>query len=361
MQTASISVRNLSRTFGTVKALNDVNFDIADGEFCVILGASGSGKTTLLNLLAGLDKQTTGDVLIDGKVVNDKDPKSRGIAMVFQDYALYPHMTVYGNMAFPLKMARMQKNVIDSKVKNVASQLSIEQLLQRKPRELSGGQAQRVAVGRALVRDPSVFLMDEPLSNLDAKIRSQVRTDLKVLHRELKKTFVYVTHDQQEAMSLSDKIILIDNGSVSQIGSPLDVYNSPANITVATFLGDPPTNIFKAHAEKGVFISDLSPLKIATDRERIKIGIRPEAFQLEGGPNCAYADLSVITVESFGSHMIVTCETESKATVKIRISNRPFKENRLRVYVQPSFMHLFDDSDGKRLLDVDITPAAAPR
>ena len=242
---AEVSVREVFKSFGSVEVIHGVSVDIADGEFVVLVGPSGCGKSTLLRMIAGLEEISGGEIGIGGRVVNDLRPKDRDIAMVFQNYALYPHMTVAKNMAFSLKLRRESKQVIDQKVNRAAEILGLESLLDRLPKQLSGGQRQRVAMGRAIVRDPQVFLFDEPLSNLDAKLRVQMRTEIKELHQRLKTTTIYVTHDQIEAMTMADKIVVLRDGVVEQIGSPLDLYDEPANLFVAGFIGSPSMNIIE--------------------------------------------------------------------------------------------------------------------
>jgi multiple sugar transport system ATP-binding protein len=242
---AQVILKNVTKQFGNVVAVKNVNLQIQDKEFCVLVGPSGCGKTTLLRLIAGLEEVTDGEIWIDDKLVNDVPPKDRDIAMVFQNYALYPHMSVYENMSFGLKVKKYPKEEIDNRVKETSTILAIQHLLERKPKELSGGQKQRVAVGRAIVRKPKVFLFDEPLSNLDAKLRVQMRAELKKLHERLQATIIYVTHDQIEAMTLGDKIVVMKDGVIQQIGDPLTVYEHPVNKFVAGFIGSPPMNFIE--------------------------------------------------------------------------------------------------------------------
>ena len=242
---ASVSFRNIEKAYGKVKVIHGIGFDIADGEFVVLVGPSGCGKSTLLRMLAGLEEITGGEILIDGKVVNDLESKDRDIAMVFQSYALYPHMTVRDNMAFSLKLRKADAKTTGDRVANAARILNLDPLLDRFPRELSGGQRQRVAMGRAIVRDPKVFLFDEPLSNLDAKLRVAMRAEIKALHQRLKTTTVYVTHDQIEAMTMADRIVVMHDGIVEQIGTPLELFDRPGNLFVAQFIGSPAMNVFK--------------------------------------------------------------------------------------------------------------------
>ncbi|MBO5948947.1 ATP-binding cassette domain-containing protein, partial [bacterium] len=239
---AQVELKNISKIYDKKTIINDISLTIKDKEFLVLVGSSGCGKSTILRMIAGLEEITSGEIFIDGNCVNNVQPKDRDIAFVFQNYALYPHMSVYENIAFPLKMRKMSKKDIDEKVKEAAQILDLTELLNRKPKQLSGGQRQRVALGRAIVRSPKVFLMDEPLSNLDAKLRVQMRAEIKKLHQKLQTTFIYVTHDQTEALTMGDRIAVIDAGVIQQIGTPLDVYNNPVNKFVAGFLGSPSTN-----------------------------------------------------------------------------------------------------------------------
>ncbi len=249
---ATVDIRDVRKSFGNFEVLHGVSVDIADGEFVVLVGPSGCGKSTLLRMLAGLENITGGEIAIGGRVVNQVPPKDRDIAMVFQNYALYPHMTVFDNMAFSLTLIKAPKQVMVDEVGRAAKILGLEQLLHRYPRQLSGGQRQRVAMGRAIVRNPQVFLFDEPLSNLDAKLRVQMRTEIKELHQRLKVTTVYVTHDQIEAMTMADKIVVMNNGNIEQAGAPLELYDRPANLFVAGFIGSPAMNFIKGAIKGGV-------------------------------------------------------------------------------------------------------------
>ena len=290
---APVTIRNIRKNYGDLEVIHGIDLDIADGSFVVLLGPSGCGKSTLLRMIAGLESVTSGDVMIDGKVVNDVHPKDRDIAMVFQNYALYAHMTVFDNMAFSMHLKKMPKDEIKKKVDWAASILNLGDYLARFPRQLSGGQRQRVAMGRAIVRDPVVFLFDEPLSNLDAKLRVQMRTEIKELHQRLKTTTVYVTHDQIEAMTMADVIVILRDGHIEQSGSPLDVYDHPANLFVAEFIGSPAMNLLHGVAElngaeaairlqNGVAL----PLPLTAKVEagqNIIFGIRPEHLKIVPG------------------------------------------------------------------------------
>ena len=253
---AQVAIRRVEKYFGTTRVIHGVDVDVADGEFAVLVGPSGCGKTTLLRMIAGLEEISAGEIAIGGRVVNQMLPKERDIAMVFQNYALYPHMTVRDNMSFSLRLANADKATIDKRVARSADILGLGKLLDRYPRQLSGGQRQRVAMGRAIVRDPQVFLFDEPLSNLDAKLRVQMRTEIKELHQRLKTTSVYVTHDQIEAMTMADKIVVMKDGIVEQTGGPLDLYDQPANTFVAGFIGSPAMNLVNGDIVGGVFTAE---------------------------------------------------------------------------------------------------------
>jgi len=304
---ADISYENISKSFGKVQVIRDLTLRIEDGEFFTFVGPSGCGKSTLLNITAGLDDPTAGVIRFGGKSVNELSPADRDVAMVFQSYALYPHMTVFENMAFPLKMKKTAKDVIDREVRRVSRLLGISGLLDRRPRELSGGQRQRVALGRAIIRKPVVFLMDEPLSNLDARLRIEMRAELKRLHHELKITTIYVTHDQAEAMSLSDRIAVIYDGEVQQCGTPREIYMKPANMMVAGFVGSPPMNFIP------VKLKGREPLEVdcngaifspVTDSvpegDQIIAGIRPEDITVFSAKTDNSIEVTISTIESAG-------------------------------------------------------------
>ena len=312
---------NLQITDQGVVAVQEFNLDIADKEFIVLVGPSGCGKSTTLRMIAGLEEISDGELYIDGKLMNDVAPKDRDIAMVFQNYALYPHMTVYENMAFSLKLRKEKKDVIDKKVREAAEILDITQYLDRKPKALSGGQRQRVAIGRAIVRDPAVFLMDEPLSNLDAKLRNQMRAEIIKLRERINTTFIYVTHDQTEAMTLGDRIVIMRDGYIQQIGTPQEVFNNPRNLFVAGFIGTPQMNFFDAKLtkEQGKYFVELGGIKVQLSEEKqarlaannvepqdVTLGVRPEHTSLGDTGIVAKVDVS----EMMGSsvHLHVTAE-----------------------------------------------------
>src|SRR3984885_2210250 len=351
---ASVSFRNVEKRFGSTRVIHGIGSDIKDGEFMVLVGPSGCGKSTLLRMLAGLEEISGGTIAIDGKVVNDVESKDRDIAMVFQSYALYPHMTVSDNMAFSLKLRKADAKVTAERVANAAKILNLEPYLKRFPRELSGGQRQRVAMGRAIVRDPQVFLFDEPLSNLDAKLRVQMRAEIKELHQRLKTTTVYVTHDQIEAMTMADLSVVMNDGVVEQVGAPLELYDRPATLFVASFIGSPSMNLLKGAVtikSKPVFVTEGGvelPLKSAphnTDGRPCIYGIRPEDLAIGGDFK---AEVSV--VEPTGSETQVFAKVGGHPIVTVfrdRLSAQPGET----LLLSPNLdaVHLFDAESGKRL------------
>jgi len=319
---ASLKIKNLKKSFGKVTVINNISFEVREGEFCILLGPSGCGKTTVLRLIAGLEQQDEGEIYIADREVSNLTPRERDVAMVFQSYALYPHLDVYENMAFPLKMQKKPRAEIDKKVRDAARLLGIEGLLHRKPRELSGGQRQRVAIGRAIVRSPKLFLFDEPLSNLDAKLRSSMRVELARLHQKLKTTMIYVTHDQMEAMTLGEKIILFDQGRIQQIGTPEEVYEKPSNLFVATFIGSPQINLINGYIvvnEGRVFFKSGSLMVDLGTREELKkytgheitMGIRPESLIPGEGPIKGYLEL----IEHLGPETLIYLRTDTTRVV----------------------------------------------
>jgi multiple sugar transport system ATP-binding protein len=329
-----------------------VSVDIEDGQFVVLVGPSGCGKSTLLRMLAGLENITGGEIAIGDRVVNKVPPKDRDIAMVFQNYALYPHMTVYQNMAFSMKLAGAPKEVMDQEVQKAARILGLEQLLHRFPRQLSGGQRQRVAMGRAIVRNPQVFLFDEPLSNLDAKLRVQMRSEIKDLHQRLKVTTVYVTHDQIEAMTMADKIVVMNHGRIEQAGAPLELYDRPANLFVAGFIGSPAMNMLAGRIKDGKFIDGggthwpLPPAYAGREGAEVVYGIRPEHLRLD--PNGIQARIQV--VEPTGSETQVTLrigEISVMGAFRERIASS--HGELLAVSPDISLVHIFDKASGQRV------------
>jgi multiple sugar transport system ATP-binding protein len=349
---ATVEIRNVRKAFGPVEVLHGVSVDIADGEFVVLVGPSGCGKSTLLRMLAGLENITAGEIAIGGKVVNAVPPKDRDIAMVFQNYALYPHMTVFDNMAFSLTLAKAPRSVMEQEVGRAAKILGLEQLLHRFPRQLSGGQRQRVAMGRAIVRNPQVFLFDEPLSNLDAKLRVQMRAEIKELHQRLKVTTVYVTHDQIEAMTMADKIVVMNNGYIEQAGRPLDLYDKPANLFVAGFIGSPAMNMVKGTVAGGKLRMDDGtewplPANGKAPKEGPAIyGVRPEHLQLDSGGIPA----TVQVVEPTGSETQVLMRIGGQPVIgafRERVAAKPGEI--LPVRPDTALVHLFDQQSGQRL------------
>ena len=354
---AEVKIAGIKKSFAEVNVLHGIDTTIADGEFIVLLGPSGCGKSTLLRIIAGLEQQTAGDISIGGRIVNDIEPKDRNIAMVFQNYALYPHMSVYDNMAYGLRVRGMPKPDIETRVQKAAKILELGQLLQRKPRQLSGGQRQRVAMGRAIVRDPEVFLFDEPLSNLDAKLRVQMRIEIKRLHQTIKTTSVYVTHDQVEAMTLADRLIVMNAGRAEQIGSPLAIYAKPASVFVAGFIGAPamnllPSRISGGKARIGDVALPLPPGLAAHEGREIMWGVRPEHVTLTGsGDGASEAPIMVDLVEALGADTLVHGRTGSGATLTIRLPGSAIvrEGDRMSLSLPADAVHVFDKEKGTRL------------
>jgi multiple sugar transport system ATP-binding protein len=349
---APVSLKGVRKAFGSTEILHGVDVEIGDGEFVILVGPSGCGKSTLLRMIAGLENVTRGEIAIGPRVVNTVPPKERDIAMVFQNYALYPHMTVRDNMAFSLRLAKAPASVIDARVSRAASILGLSQLLHRYPRQLSGGQRQRVAMGRAIVRDPQVFLFDEPLSNLDAKLRVQMRAEIKDLHQRLQTTTIYVTHDQIEAMTMADRIVVMNSGNVEQVGTPLELYDRPANLFVAGFIGSPAMNFLKGKVEGDRFrITDGSTLPLpshinGSDGRTAIYGIRPEHLELRDHGLPA----TVHIVEPTGSETLVMAHLGPIPLIcafRERISALPGET--VRIAPNPMQAHLFDSDSGHRL------------
>jgi ABC-type sugar transport system ATPase subunit len=375
---ATLALRKLRKSFGAVEVVPGIDLDVAEHEFVVLVGPSGCGKSTILRMIAGLEEPTSGDILIDGTVVTDREPKDRDIAMVFQDYALYPHMTVADNMAFALRYRHVKRAAIRSRVAEVARMLEIEQLLHRTPRQLSGGQRQRVAMGRAIVRDPKLFLFDEPLSNLDAKLRVQMRTELRKLRVAVPTTTIYVTHDQVEAMTLADRIVILNHGRIEQIGTPEEVYETPASAFVAGFIGAPAMNLLPARLAGGrVTLEDGSVLPVSHDGALrashdgardgshedardgshdgvvdVLCGVRPEELVwVPPGivPQGACLHGTALTVEPLGADTLVTllvADTEISCRLPPRSVRRAGEA--LTLTLDPARLHLFDRASGKR-------------
>jgi multiple sugar transport system ATP-binding protein len=359
---ATLELDRVVKRFGEAEVVHGVDLRAEHGEFCVFVGPSGCGKSTLLRMIAGLEDISSGEIRIDGQRVNELGAAQRGLAMVFQSYALYPHMTVWQNLAFGLENMKMRRPDIEEKVRAAARMLQIEELLSRRPRQLSGGQRQRVAIGRAVVREPRIFLFDEPLSNLDAELRVQMRIELSNLHERLGNTMVYVTHDQVEAMTMADRIVVLRLGNVEQVGAPLELYNRPANRFVAGFIGSPRMNflegrILRAEAS-GVLVEipGVPPLAVAADGsgcrvgERVSLGVRPEHVRVDGEANAAEARVGA--TEQLGSDSYLYCELAQgqKLTIHHPGQTRIQRQDVVRVALDPAACHLFRSGDGEPAL-----------
>ena len=350
----AISIRDVVKRYGqgpkANQVIHGVNADIADGEFIVIVGPSGCGKSTLLRMVAGLEEISGGQISIGGRVVNDLEPAERDIAMVFQNYALYPHMSVYDNMAYGLKIAKVSKAEIETRVQKAARILELAHLLDRKPRQLSGGQRQRVAMGRAIVRQPAVYLFDEPLSNLDAKLRAQTRLEIQKLHRELGVTSLFVTHDQVEAMTLAQRMIVMNAGRMEQIGTPEEVYHRPATTFVAGFIGSPPMNLLAGRADGRTFSVGSTTLELPAAAPRqgeLLLGVRPE----HADPGASGWPMQVEVVEMLGAERLVYCRLgDASFTVRVDATLvAPAPGATLTVAVEPRHLHWFDPQTQQRV------------
>ncbi len=348
---ATIELKNIEKSFGTNKVINKFDIKISDGEFIVLVGPSGCGKSTLLRMISGLESIDLGEIYLDNKLINNLIPSKREIAMVFQSYALYPHMNVFENMAFGLKMEKIPKSEISQKVNDAAATLQIEDLLERKPKQLSGGQRQRVAIGRAITRSPKVFLFDEPLSNLDAALRSEMRVEISKLHKKMNSNIIYVTHDQVEAMTLADRIVVLNKGNIEQYGTPNEIYSDPNNIFVAEFIGSPKMNIIKINKEN---ISNSNTLhlfnnKITFDnlefKDEIYIGIRPEHISLKNNHEIK-VDVKIDLVENLGFEKIIYSKvSENQIIIK---SSENINNHSLKISFSKDKV-LFFDKDKNRI------------
>jgi len=342
----SVHIQNLSKSFGAVEVIHGLSISIEEGEFVALVGPSGCGKSTLLRMIAGLEPIDEGTIAIGDRVVNSLPPSERDIAMVFQTYALYPHKSVAENMGFALKVAKTDKAEIDRRVKEAAEILGLTEYLKRKPRHLSGGQRQRVAMGRAIVRDPQVFLFDEPLSNLDAKLRIQMRTEIKELHQRLKTTTVFVTHDQIEAMTLADRIVVMQNGVIEQMGSPLELYDNPANEFVATFIGAPSMNLIPGELSDGKISIDNYELPAPSGSGVVNLGIRPEHLKLSDGG----MPMQVKVVEPTGSETMVFLRYKDRDVTAVFRERHNFTPGEtIALMPDHKHLHFFDSESGSRL------------
>ena len=353
---ADVQLRGVIKRFGSAEVIHGVDLDIKDREFCVFVGPSGCGKSTLLRLVAGLEDISGGDMMIDGQRVNDLPPAKRGIAMVFQSYALYPHMTTRQNMEFGLQLAKHDKSTIRQAVDKAAAILQIEPLLDRKPKDMSGGQRQRVAIGRAIVRNPKVFLFDEPLSNLDAKLRVQMRLELAKLHQDLNATMIYVTHDQVEAMTMADKIVVLRSGYVEQVGSPLELYHKPQNLFVAGFIGSPSMNFVNSsviethdgHATVALLGGAHIPVDVVRPvkkGDRVMLGMRPEHLSLTSKHGAEIGGRVIVTERLGGAtYHYVQCGVDT--LMVLSDGSSPIRQgDDVTVYVDPSMVHLFNEDE----------------
>ncbi|MCC7321673.1 MAG: sn-glycerol-3-phosphate ABC transporter ATP-binding protein UgpC [Rubellimicrobium sp.] len=348
---AEVKIGSLRKSYGTVEVLHGLDIDIADGQFVVLVGPSGCGKSTLLRMIAGLEGVTSGTITIGSRVVNNLPPSQRDIAMVFQNYALYPHKTVGANMGFALKMAGMARPEIEKRVNHAAQILGLTPYLARYPRELSGGQRQRVAMGRAIVRDPQVFLFDEPLSNLDAKLRVQMRSEIRELHQRLKVTTVYVTHDQIEAMTMADRIVVMNGGHIAQMGAPLELYDRPANVFVAGFIGSPSMNLIEGTVQGSEVVVDgglrlpLGGLR-ADEGRRVTWGVRPEHLTLGTGGVAA----QIAVVEPTGAEIHLIARAGGRDIVAVTRERADFAPGQqITLAPMPGLVHLFDAATGNRI------------
>ena len=348
---AEIQLRNINKRWGSFVGVDNFDLTIADREFLVLLGPSGCGKTTTMRMIAGLEDITEGDVLIDGNVVNDLDPKDRDVAMVFQSYGLYPHLNVYENIRFPLKVRKVDPATHDERVRKASAMVELDEFLHRKPAELSGGQRQRVALARAIVRKPSVFLMDEPLSNLDAKLRVSTRAQIKNLSHELQVTTVYVTHDQIEAMTLADRVVVMKQGKVQQVGTPTDIYDNPANTFVASFIGSPAMNLMDGSIIGGTFSGtnvDINGLS-AGDGD-VTLGFRAEDAEVTPKGQTGQITAPIYTIELLGDAVMLTVRAGGQlVSVKTNKDFRAEIGDEISFSVTPGICHLFDRTSGERI------------
>lgn len=348
-----LEIINISKSFNNRQILKNISLNIQDNEFIVFLGPSGCGKTTLLRIIAGLEKADSGEIRFKGAILSDLEPKDRRIGMVFQNYALYPHLTVYENIAFPLKVNKVGRNEIDRKVKEIAQFIGLTEYLNHKPKQLSGGQKQRVALGRAISRNPEIFLFDEPLSNLDAKLRSTMRFELYQLHKKLKTTSIYVTHDQVEAMTMGDRIVVLNNGEIQQIGTPVEIYERPANTYVASFIGNPQINFFDGIYDENNFVVQLNQVDIKINlnlkhQQKVTLGVRPENIILSPDTlDMVYLGNAVIqSIEYLGNESIVNFEYNGEFKTSLISGIKPYSiGTTYKVYTSKSKILIFDHNN----------------
>ena len=345
----SIKLNSIEKWFDELQVIKGIDLEIMDGEFIILVGPSGCGKSTLLRMIGGLEETSRGSIILDGNDVTDQPPSKRGLSMVFQSYALYPHMTVRENMGFSLKVAGTQKEVIDDKVGQAAQILKLEDFLDRRPKDLSGGQRQRVAIGRSIVRAPTAFLFDEPLSNLDASLRVEMRLELARLHQTLKTTMVYVTHDQVEAMTLADRIVVLESGKIAQIGTPKQLYEQPANLFVAQFVGSPKMNIISRRAAESVIKNDKFLEVLIKNKQAANIGVRPEHFTLQRAQKKGFLG-SVLVIEYLGADCFIFVNCGDLGTINVRVEGSEQYMIDEKVSVNPILEHVhFFGQQGHRL------------
>ena len=346
-----LQIKNLSKNFGNTKILDNINLEIAEGEFVVLVGPSGSGKSTILRIIAGLEILSFGEVFLNNKVINDLKPKDRDIAMVFQNYALYPHMSIFDNLAFPLKMKNVTREIIQKSVNDIAALLGIQKYLSKKPKELSGGERQRVALGRAIIRKPQLFLMDEPLSNLDAKLRTQMRSELLKLHKSLSSTVIYVTHDQIEALTMGNKIAVLNHGKIQQVRTPEEIYNNPVNAFVGGFIGNPGMNFF----DLNIMQDHKLKKELDSQGKEIILGIRPEHLYINPEKN-QEKDITfnaeIDLIEMLGNEFLIYADSSSQKphfSIKVTENKNLKRGDSIKVSIDLSKAHFFDKNTGERI------------
>ncbi|MGI9382796.1 MAG: ABC transporter ATP-binding protein [Methyloligellaceae bacterium] len=354
-----VSIRNVRKSFGSTEVIHGLDMEISKGEFVVVVGPSGCGKSTLLRMIAGLETISSGEIAIGGQVVNEVEPKARGVAMVFQNYALYPHMTAFQNIGYSLRVARRPKREIRERVQRVAEVLGLDDLLDRRPSQLSGGQRQRVAMGRAIIREPGVFLFDEPLSNLDAKLRSQMRVEIRRLHESLGATSLFVTHDQVEAMTMADRLVVMNDGVAEQIGSPKEVYATPSTTYVAGFIGSPAMNFFSGTVQGsgdavvltgGAVVPVIGSQGSALAREPVTVGIRPEHMRIATPDDPGQFAANLDFIEDLGASQLLHASFDgTEFIVQLQSEQSVELNDDLSFRVEPHHVHLFDPSTGRRL------------